>query len=99
MLDRTTRSLLSQDADFHGAVWDMIAGLELAAQLPGITCPSLVIAGAEDGSAPPVAGERIAGLIPGASLAVMPGVGHFPPFETPEAFNALLRNFLVRETH
>jgi len=25
----------------------------------------------------------------------MPGLGHFPPFEAPDAFNAILRAFLA----
>jgi 3-oxoadipate enol-lactonase len=97
MLDRATRSLLLQNADFHGAMWDMIAGLDLAAELPRITCPTLVIVGAEDVNAPEAAGQLIAGLIPGASLKVMPGIGHFPPFEAPDAFNDLLRSFFARQ--
>ena len=94
VLDRATRSLLAQDAEFHASIWEMIAGLELAADLPRIRCPTLVVAGAEDANAPIEAAERIAGLIRGAKLEVMAGVGHFPPVEAPEAFNALLDDFV-----
>ena len=94
VLDRATRSLLAQDAEFHASIWDMIADLELAAELPRITCPTLVIAGAEDVNAPVQAAELIARLIRGARLEVMAGVGHFPPIQAPQAFNALLRGFL-----
>lgn len=95
MLDRATKSLLLQDPDFHASMWEMIAGLDLEAQLPAITCPTLVAAGAEDINAPIAAAEKIASLIAGASLHELAGLGHFPPFEAPAPFNALLRRFLT----
>jgi 3-oxoadipate enol-lactonase len=95
MLDRATKSLMLQDADFHASMWEMIAGLDLEAALPAIACPTLVVAGAEDINAPIAAAKKIAGLIPGAALHVMAGLGHFPPFETPTPFNARLRRFLT----
>jgi pimeloyl-ACP methyl ester carboxylesterase len=54
----------------------------------------LVVVGAEDVNAPLAAGEKIARLIKGSSLTIMPGLGHFPPFEAPQVFNTLLRSFL-----
>lgn len=95
MLDRATKSLLLQEPDFHAAMWEMISGLDLEARLPAIACPTLVVAGAEDVNAPAAAVELIAELITGASLTTLQGVGHFPPFEAPQTFNALLRDFLI----
>ncbi len=97
VLDRATRSLLAQDAQFHASIWEMIAELNLAEKLPLIACPTLVVAGAEDINAPVGAAETIAGLVRGARLEVMAGVGHFPPFEAPGAFNALLIGFLSEQ--
>ena len=95
VLDRATTSLLAQDAEFHASMWDMISGLDFEAEISAITCPTLVVAGTEDGNAPVAAGRKIADLIPGASLQPMAGVGHFPPVESPAAFNTLLRRFLA----
>jgi 3-oxoadipate enol-lactonase len=95
ILDRATKSLLLQNPDFHASMWEMIAGLDLEAQLPAIACPTLVVAGAEDINAPIAAAEKITSLIQGASLHAMAGLGHFPPFEAPAPFNALLRRFLT----
>lgn len=67
----------------------MIAGLDLAARLAATTCPTFVVAGAEDGNAPVSARQRIADLIPTAGLHALPGVGYFPPLEAPAAFNDL----------
>ena len=94
MLDRATKSLLSQDPDFHASMWEMIARLDLEAKLPAITCPTLVVAGEYDVNAPVAAAQRMTSLIPGASLEVMAGTGHFPPFEAPVRFNALLGRHL-----
>lgn len=95
ILDRATTSLSSQDPVFHGAMWDMIAALNIEAQISAISCPTLVVVGGEDVNAPVAAGERIAALIAHARLVVLPGVGHFPPVERPDVFNALLRRFLT----
>lgn len=95
MMERTRRSLLQQPGEFHAAMWAMIAGLDLAAQIRAISCPTLVLTGEADVNAPPAAAETIAGAIPGASLRLMPDLGHFPPFEAPDAFNDILRAFLA----
>lgn len=98
VMDRATKSLLRQDAKSHAAMWDMIAALDLAARLPSLSCPTLVVAGVEDVNAPPVAARQIAGLIRGAELHELAGAGHLPPIEVPEAFNALLVDFLQRSS-
>jgi 3-oxoadipate enol-lactonase len=97
VMDRATKSLLLHDAKFHASMWDMIASLDLEAQLPLLSCPTMVLAGAEDPNAPPAAARQIAGLIPGAELHELAGAGHFPPIQRPELFNELLIDFLQRQ--
>ena len=94
VLTRTTRSLLQQSPEFHAGMWEMISGLELAARLPAISHPTLVVAGELDVNAPVHAAERIVEAIPGARLVTMPGLGHFPPFEAADDFNGILGAFL-----
>lgn len=94
VMDRAAKSLLRHDPTVHAAMWEMIALLELEARIPIITCPTLVVAGAEDANAPVAAGQKISNLIHGASLHVLPGIGHFPPFEAAAVFNDLLRAHL-----
>lgn len=93
--DRATKALLLQDPDFHARMWEMIAELDLESQLPSVGCPTLVVVGALDVNAPRAAGETIAGLVKGAALHEMAGVGHYPPVEAPAPFNAILRRFLA----
>ncbi len=80
------------------------AGLDLAARLiaahdavdllPLITCPALVMAGANDGETPPAYAREIARLIPNGNLSVIPQAGHIANLEAPEAVTARLRVFL-----
>ena len=63
--------------------------------LRGITTPTLVLDGAEEELILPGEPERMAALIPGAELVIMPGTGHFAPFEQPDAFNRIVLDFLA----
>jgi 3-oxoadipate enol-lactonase len=92
MLDRATTSLLARDAEFHASIWDMISGLDLADRIAAITCPTLIVAGSEDGNAPVSAGRVIADSLSGAVLEEMPGLGHFPPFEARVPLRRFLRS-------
>jgi 3-oxoadipate enol-lactonase len=77
-------------------MWEMVATLDLEHRLQTVTCPVLIVAGQDDASAPPAAGQLIADRVPNATLKVLPQCGHFPPIEYPAEFNTLLRTFLER---
>jgi 3-oxoadipate enol-lactonase len=95
VLDRITKALLLQDKNFHASIWEMISTFDVESQLHHITCPTLVVIGAEDIQANQEAGKNLARKISGAVLHEVPGAGHLPPVQTPEQFNALLRSFLT----
>ncbi len=59
------------------------------------TTPTLVIVGEQDR---PFIGpsERMADVMPGASLAMIPDAGHCPQFEAPDDWWAALSGFLDR---
>lgn len=48
--------------------------------------PTRILWGAEDRFIPPAYGRRLAELIPGASLTLIPGAGHLVAVEAPERF-------------
>ena len=50
------------------------------------------------GAGPVDEGRRIAGLIPGARLAVMDNCGHWPQYEDTETFNKIHLDFLLGRT-
>jgi pimeloyl-ACP methyl ester carboxylesterase len=62
--------------------------------LPQIKAPTLVIAGEEDPIAPPEEASQWASRIPKARFVAISGAGHLPNLETPEAFDAALREFI-----
>jgi 3-oxoadipate enol-lactonase len=56
--------------------------------------PTLVMVGQSDVLTPPDHARGMAQVIPGAQLSVIPGAGHLPPLEQPEAVNQRVREFL-----
>jgi pimeloyl-ACP methyl ester carboxylesterase len=56
--------------------------------------PTLVVVGEADGVTPPAQARAMAASIPGAKLAIIPGAGHLPPLEQPDATTERLREFL-----
>jgi pimeloyl-ACP methyl ester carboxylesterase len=53
-----------------------LLGHRAGSRLPGLRVPTLVLHGADDRFLPPANGERLARLIPGAQLALLPGAAH-----------------------
>jgi 3-oxoadipate enol-lactonase len=59
-----------------------------------IRMPVLCLAGEHDRLAPPPMMARMATKIPGARYVCLPGVGHLPNVEAPQAFDAAVLAFL-----
>jgi pimeloyl-ACP methyl ester carboxylesterase len=57
--------------------------------------PTLVIAGTEDALVAPSHSVALAEAIPGAQLNLIPKAGHLVALEQPEAFNAVVTNWLA----
>lgn len=64
------------------------------ATLATITCPTLVIVGAEDTLTPPALSRVIADGIVGATYVEIPRAGHLANIERPAAFSSVLNNWL-----
>ena len=64
--------------------------------ISGLTCPTLVLCGAEDALTPPADSKAMAAAIPGAELVILPGAGHLSNIEAPMAFTDALARFLAR---
>jgi pimeloyl-ACP methyl ester carboxylesterase len=56
--------------------------------------PTLVVCGEEDVLTPPADARRLAQGIAGSRLEILPGSGHLPSLEVPEAFTRAVRTFL-----
>lgn len=71
-----------------------IARRDSRPDLAAIAVPTLVAVGERDVLTPPALAEELRDGIPGARLHVVPGSGHLPPIEQPDAVAALLRDWL-----
>lgn len=71
----------------------LIAHHDAVAKLSDITCPTLVIAGADDAETPPAYAYAIASRIAGASVTIIPKAGHIVNLEAPEMVTERLRFF------
>lgn len=67
---------------------------DIKAQLPGITCPTLVTVGRYDWITPVEASERIVSSIPDARLVVFEKSGHSPQIEEADEWRRVVRAFL-----
>lgn len=72
-----------------------IVGFDLWSRLPEVRASTLVIRGEEDH---PERGGAIAAAIPEARLLVIPGTGHIPWIERPEAVIPTIADFLIEPT-
>ena len=68
----------------------------LLARVSGIAAPTLVIWGEADRIADPGYGRAYADAIPGAEFTVLPGTGHVPQLESPDALLAEVWDFAGR---
>jgi pimeloyl-ACP methyl ester carboxylesterase len=64
-------------------------------RLEEIAAPTLVITGEHDVPFMTESCRSIAAVVPGARFELMTGVAHVPPLERPDAFAALLTDFLT----
>ncbi|MBX6354846.1 MAG: alpha/beta hydrolase [Micromonosporaceae bacterium] len=60
-----------------------------------VTIPTLVIAGERDRLVSPEHSRQLAGLLPSARYVELPGTGHYPYLESPDAFTAAVTSFLA----
>ncbi|HJP79098.1 MAG TPA: 3-oxoadipate enol-lactonase [Pseudonocardiaceae bacterium] len=92
---RWCRDMIAGTSDEgYAGCCEAIAAMDLRADLPAITAPTIVIAGADDPATPPSHAEVIAAGIAGAKLHVVPHAAHLATVEQPAAItDLLLRHF------
>ena len=88
--------IMGNDPRLYPRIYRVLAegDAEIADGLERIACPTLVMTGADDPGNTPAMARAMAGLIPGARLAILPGLRHMALAEAPEAINAPLAAFL-----
>jgi 3-oxoadipate enol-lactonase/4-carboxymuconolactone decarboxylase len=89
----------SHSGEGYASCCTAIETMDIEADLPSVTAPTLVIAGADDPATPPDHATRIASAIPNARLAVVPGAAHLGNVERPMEFTGLIIDHLRPDRH
>jgi pimeloyl-ACP methyl ester carboxylesterase len=90
-------SVAGYDREWLPRLMGAIQGREdLTGFTPTIDVPTVVIHSRTDGAVPFVAGEALAGRIPGAELVAIDGGGHAAPMETPEPVVEGIRRLMAK---
>ncbi len=97
IVEERRRGLLRTNPAFFAEACEALAGLDLRASVGGIVNATLVVVGALDAATPPVMGRELAQAIPGARFLELPGIGHAPMAQDPEAFLTAISGFLGLE--
>ena len=71
-----------------------LATLDLDADLARVRNPTLIVVGAQDEATPPMLGRALADRLTNAQLIELPGLGHCPHIQDPDAFVAAIAPFL-----
>jgi 3-oxoadipate enol-lactonase len=93
-MPRIRQTLLDTDPDGWVGCAAAIAGTDFYTPTASLTLPTLAIAGALDGTTPPDLVRETADLIRGGRFALMRKSGHLPMVDAPDAFTALVAEFL-----
>ncbi|WP_225030073.1 alpha/beta fold hydrolase [Xinfangfangia pollutisoli] len=64
------------------------------AQVAAITVPTAIVVGDHDEAILPAHSQKIAALIPGAKLVILPDASHFAMLQAPEDYTAAVRAFI-----
>ena len=96
IVDERRRALEKCDAESFRTACNALIEVDLAPVLARIRNPTLVMAGSEDATTPPALARALAQGIAGARFLEIPGCGHCPQIENPQAFADAVDSFLPR---
>jgi 3-oxoadipate enol-lactonase len=94
-LERMVESMAALHPDSYIKAIEATTMYDRVAALSEIGVPTLLIYGSDDRLTPVKIGREMAAKIPDARLVVIEEAGHLPNIEKPEAFNAVLLDFLL----
>jgi 2-hydroxy-6-oxo-6-(2'-carboxyphenyl)-hexa-2,4-dienoate hydrolase len=98
-----TRYRIYTRPDFAAIAGELVAGftsrvrpeeLLTTERLAAISCPTLVLWTRQNPTMPWAVGEAASRIIPGAAFHLMEDAGHWPQFEKPAEFHAVVGEFL-----
>jgi 3-oxoadipate enol-lactonase len=94
LIEERQRVLMEIDPKAFQAACKILQDADLVPLLHRLKVPTLVVCGEFDQATPPVLNKAIAKKVAGARYVELPGCGHCPPLEQPEAFLAAIKEFV-----
>jgi 3-oxoadipate enol-lactonase len=82
------------DPEVFAAACRALAVLDLSSELTLIRNPTLIVVGTEDQATPLALGRALADRLADATMLELPGLGHCPHIQDPDAFVAAIAPFL-----
>jgi 3-oxoadipate enol-lactonase len=93
-VDERRAVLMKIDPAAFQAACAILVEADYGTRLHALKVPTLVICGALDQATPPALNRLIADKVPGARYVELPGCGHCPPLEQPQAFLTAIKSFV-----
>lgn len=90
---------LAADAGGYASTCATLRDTDLTDRIGAIDLPTLVVSGEDDLATPVPLVRACAEAIAGARFEIMPGVGHIPSIEQPEALARLMTDFMKEAGH
>lgn len=87
-------SLLAVDPKAFQQACAILQTADYVPLLHKLAVPTLVVCGEFDQATPVALNKVVADKVPGAKYVELPGCGHCPPLEQPEAFLAAIKDFI-----
>ncbi len=94
VIEERKRALAAVEPQCFARACLALAQMDLSAQVKNIRNPTLVMCGALDQTTPPALARELATIIPGARYEEIPGSGHCPMLEQPDALVRLMGSHL-----
>ena len=95
LIDERKRVLMGIEPKAFQAACKILQEADLTPLLHRLKTPTLVVCGEFDQATPPALNKAIADKVPGARYVELPGCGHCPPLEQPDAFLAAIKDFVA----
>jgi pimeloyl-ACP methyl ester carboxylesterase len=97
VVNSVRQRLLANDLRTYADAYEVFAtaDAELAPRAAEITQPTLVITGGEDQRSTPAMAAALADALPNGRSAILPGLRHLTPLESPDAVARLIDEFLT----
>ena len=93
-VDACRRQIAANSVQTYVGVARTIQSMDLRPMIRGISCPTHIVCGDQDGNTGPAIAAGIAACIPAATMQVIAAAGHFPNLENPTEFNESLLRWL-----